>query len=113
MKTAIYCRRMVQFVVSIVLALIVTIQWGMTPANAAETDYGNRYVKMDTAYLHGMALRANGTIADWGFYLDGTKPVPSGLTGVVDIAEGWSFSVALKSDGTVVAWGKYHNNGNP
>lgn len=85
-----------------VLALIATIQWGMTPANAAETDYGNRYVKMDTAYLHGMALRANGTIADWGFYLDGIKPVPSGLTGVVDIAEGWSFSVALKSDGIVV-----------
>jgi Regulator of chromosome condensation (RCC1) repeat len=41
----------------------------------------------------------------WGRSSQGETDVPSGLTGVVDVAGGLNHSLALKSDGTVVAWG--------
>lgn len=50
-----------------------------------------------------MALKADGTVVEWGSLWMGTAP--AGLSGVVAIARGTSHSLALKSDGTVVAWG--------
>jgi alpha-tubulin suppressor-like RCC1 family protein len=52
---------------------------------------------------HNLALKADGTVAAWGFY--GLTNVPLGLTNVVAIACGSFHSLALKSDGTVAAWG--------
>jgi hypothetical protein len=46
-----------------------------------------------------------GTPLGWGQNLSGQTDVPSGLTGVIDVAGGDDHSLALKSDGTVVAWG--------
>ena len=70
---------------------------------------------------HGVALKADGTVWDWGanFYGqlgDGTTtqrnaPVRAiGVTNAVAIAAGQYHTLALKSDGTVMAWG-YNNNG--
>jgi VCBS repeat-containing protein len=50
-----------------------------------------------------MALKADGTVVEWGSLWMGTAP--AGLSGVVAIARGTSHSLALKADGTVVAWG--------
>jgi len=65
---------------------------------------------------HGLALRADGTVASWGANAHGQlgnagatatgKPEPiEHLSGVTEIAAGDSHSLALLSNGTVVAWG--------
>ena len=50
-----------------------------------------------------MALKADGTVVEWGSLWMGAAP--AGLSGVVAIARGTSHALALKADGTVVAWG--------
>ncbi|WP_375769694.1 RCC1 repeat-containing protein [Archangium gephyra] len=66
---------------------------------------------------HSLALRADGTVWAWGGNSHGqlgngtkgwARPTPGqveGLTDVVAIAAGYSFSVAVRRDGTVWAWG--------
>jgi hypothetical protein len=65
---------------------------------------------------HGLALRADGTVASWGANAHGqlgnegeigtAKPVLiEHLGGVTEVAAGDSHSLALLSNGTVVAWG--------
>ncbi|NTU85465.1 MAG: hypothetical protein HGA45_39945 [Chloroflexales bacterium] len=46
-----------------------------------------------------------GSVVAWGYNNDGQATVPTGLSGVVQVAAGWYYNLALKSDGTVVAWG--------
>lgn len=70
---------------------------------------------------HALALKADGTVMAWGENTSGqvgngtptrliTAPVvTTGLSNVVQIAAGRSFSLALLSDGSVAAWGE---NGN-
>jgi alpha-tubulin suppressor-like RCC1 family protein/plastocyanin len=52
---------------------------------------------------HGMALRSDGTVVQWGNLV--LPSVPAGLSNVVKIAAGADQCLALRSDGTVVAWG--------
>jgi uncharacterized repeat protein (TIGR01451 family) len=62
---------------------------------------------------HGLALRADGTMAAWGAGTTNTgvspqygqSVVPAGLTNVTAVAAGLVHSLALKADGTVAAWG--------
>jgi hypothetical protein len=54
---------------------------------------------------HSMALKADGTVVDWGSNSDGQSTVPEGLSNITVIAAGANHSLALKVDGTVVAWG--------
>ena len=57
---------------------------------------------------HALALRADGTLAAWGYNANGQTNAPA-LTGVVDIGTGGEHSLAVRNDGTVVAWGyNYH-----
>src|SRR5258708_24461338 len=74
---------------------------------------------MVAAYLHSVAVRADGTVVAWGAgtVVDtndtsqiGQAMVPAGLSNVVAISAGVYHSVALKSDGTLVAWGSHENN---
>ena len=51
-----------------------------------------------------VALRANGTVVQWGSYIL-NYPVPSNLSNVVAISASGSHATALKNDGTVVSWG--------
>ena len=62
--------------------------------------------------LHGLALKANGTVEGWGargiadFTQDfGQENAPADLTNAVGIAAGFFHSLALKSDGTIRQWG--------
>ena len=54
---------------------------------------------------YSLALRADGTIAAWGYNGSGQTKVPSGLSNVVAVAAGDAYSLALRADGTVAAWG--------
>jgi hypothetical protein len=54
---------------------------------------------------HSLALKADGTVVSWGYNDYGQTTIPAGLTNVVAVAAGCSFSLALKADGTVVGWG--------
>lgn len=55
-------------------------------------------------------LRADGTVAAWGYNYSGETNVPAGLTDVVAISARRSYTLALKSDGTVTGWG-WDSNG--
>ena len=62
---------------------------------------------------HSLALRADGTVAAWGWGLTNTDSypnygqalVPAGLSNAVAVAAGDTHSLALRADGTVLAWG--------
>jgi len=59
---------------------------------------------------HSLALKADGTVAAWGYNNYGQTNVPVGLSNVVAIAGGVDHSLALCADGHVQAWG-YDNYG--
>lgn len=55
--------------------------------------------------LGGAAAHATGTVVVWGSNNAGQTNIPAGLSNVVAVGGGHSYSVALRSDGTVVLWG--------
>lgn len=57
------------------------------------------------AGVHGMALRADGTVTNWGANSFGQCNVPTNLTDVIAVAAGGRHSVAVKRDHTLVSWG--------
>jgi alpha-tubulin suppressor-like RCC1 family protein len=81
---------------------------------------GKTVIAVAAGQSYSLALCSDGTVAAWGYNLNGffsaTVPstvIPSGaLFGktVIAVAAGGSHSLALCSDGTVVAWG-YNGNG--
>lgn len=81
--------------------------WGADGAGQTSLPAGVNSVKAIAAgWLHGLALKADGTVVTWGYESDpGLIKVPPGLTRVVAVAAGSDWSMALKADGTVSAWG--------
>ena len=77
----------------------------------------NNVVAISSGHSTNLALRKDGTVWGWGDGANGqlgsastvsvnNKPVQiNGLSNIVSIAAGSTFSLALKSDGTVWAWG--------
>ena len=71
---------------------------------------------MSVGAVHGLAIRADGTVVAWGHNRSGqlgngtttdsfTPVAVSGLSNVRAIAAGSSFSLAVRADGAVFAWG--------
>jgi hypothetical protein len=83
------------------------VAWGQNADGQTNVPPGltNAVAAAAGAY-HGLALRADGTVAAWGRGADGQTNVPPGLTNAVAIAAGWYHSLALRADGTVAAWGQ-------
>lgn len=53
---------------------------------------------------HSLALRADGTVVQWGLTTLATQ-IPQNLDRVIAVAAGGNINAALRADGTVVAWG--------
>ncbi|HXI72712.1 MAG TPA: hypothetical protein VNN22_20425 [Verrucomicrobiae bacterium] len=70
----------------------------------------SNWVAVAAGGYHGLALRADGTVAGWGDYNYGPASPPTNLTSVTAIAAGMYHSLALTTDGMVVGWG-YDGNG--
>jgi alpha-tubulin suppressor-like RCC1 family protein len=89
--------------------------WGTGVATNI-TSTASNVVLTSGSINHVLALREEGTVSEWGF--SGSKlTVPSGLTKVTSIADGYTFGVASRSDSSVVTWGSptypYYVNFNP
>jgi hypothetical protein len=91
-----------KFLVLMAMAVIMSALLGMAAPAPATTIAAGSY--------HSIGMRADGTVAAWGYNNAGQTIVPDGLNGVVAVAAGSLHNLALKSDGTVVAWG-YNNYG--
>lgn len=89
----------------------VNVSIAMSGSVLPPSSLGN-IVALAAGDYHGLALRADGTIAGWGNYLDFNglpTAVPAatlnGLSNIVALAGGRSHSLAINSAGKVVAWG--------
>jgi alpha-tubulin suppressor-like RCC1 family protein len=69
---------------------------------------GSRVVSLDAGGLHSCALKADGSVACWGYNDDGETAAPSGS--FVSVSAGEYHSCGLKSDGSVDCWG-WNDNG--
>lgn len=58
------------------------------------------------ASRQSLALRADGTVQNWGqYYPSGAPSVPADATNVVAVAAGSASDLALRADGTLLGWG--------
>ena len=82
--------------------------WGYNSLDQATVPAGlSNVVAVAGGQYHSLALRADGTVAAWGKYWNGTyipMPVPAGLSNVAVIAAGKFHCLALRANGTVAAW---------
>jgi len=73
-------------------------------------------VAIAAGYAHSLALKADGTVINWGAFLyadnhRGTIWVPAGLKDVAALAAGYGHDLALITDGGVIAWGYGYDSG--
>ena len=80
------------------------VTWGH-PSTAVPPGLSNVVAVAAGGHQFCLALRADRTVAAWGYNGSGQTLVPDGLSNVVAIAAGLDHSLALRDDGTVVAWG--------
>jgi alpha-tubulin suppressor-like RCC1 family protein len=71
------------------------------------TQNATNVVRVATYGTHTAAVRANGTVVEWGkMGTNATLPAqPAGLSNVVDVVTGADFTIALKRDGRLAQWG--------
>ena len=55
--------------------------------------------------IHSLGVKSNGSIAAWGYNVDGQCTVPAPNADFTAVAAGYTHSLGLKSDGTIAAWG--------
>ncbi|MFM2165593.1 MAG: Cellulosome-anchoring protein precursor, partial [Planctomycetota bacterium] len=76
------------------------VGWGSENFRNVDNLDGN-IVKVAAGYAHTVALKADGTIACWGYNDYGQCNVPAGLGSVQSVAAGGEHTLALKADGSI------------
>lgn len=91
--------------------------WGSSTYGEHLIPSGGTFVQVSAGYDHGLALRANGTVAAWGGVGSdmcdtcgqGTVPVDEEYLGqdiqYTAVSAGECFNLVLRSNGTIWAWG--------
>ncbi len=74
--------------------------WGAVPATPPSL---NNVVAVAAGLYHGLALTSSGTVVGWGTNQDGEISIPSGLSGVNEIADGYAYSLALSGETGIVS----------
>ena len=88
------------------------VRWGgVSGGDTNSSDFGTSigsvlpYTQVVGGWYHTVAIKSDGSVGAWGKNDVKQCSVPSGLSGVTDIAASRYFSAAVKGDGTVVGWG--------
>ena len=82
------------------------IAWGDNSQGQTNLPQGLTNIVAISAWgSQNLALRADGTVTQWGFRLTELQ-VPEGLTNAIAISCGGDHNLALRADGTVLAWGR-------
>ena len=83
--------------------------WGMNLSVPATAGIGaTNVLAVACGYLHSLALKADGTLMQWGANIP--TNAPADLTNLIAIAAGSGYSLTLRSDGSVLAWGNFAHN---
>lgn len=88
----------------------VLIGWGDNTFGQLDFQKQSRFRNVQQVVASGDAsyvLLSDGTVKAWGYASYDATKVPSGLTGVTQIAVSNSLVMAVKNDGSVVRWGGY------
>jgi hypothetical protein len=88
-------------------SIVVTAQDGSKKTYTISVKRNAKVVAIACGAGATVALRADGSVYQWGTFAFTSKtvPMPPNLTGVKAIAAGPFHALAVKTDGTVVAWG--------
>lgn len=93
------------------LTVVGIVLWGnltMAPTLANVPVSATNVIAMAAGDTHCLALKADGTVAAWGYNSWGQLDVPLNLRNVVGVAAGSTHSLALRNDGTLAAWGRFY-----
>ncbi|PAP77749.1 cohesin domain-containing protein [Rubrivirga marina] len=94
---------------ALVVAPVALAQSGTVASNSYAPPSGlSDVASISAGYYHGLALKTDGSVVQWGGTSNGQGSPPAGLNAVA-VDAGHFHSLALRSDGTVVAWGSNSN----
>lgn len=83
------------------------VAWGRNEFNECNIPTGNDFVAVQGGTVHGIALRTDGSIVQWGSdpFCVPFGSLPTGNNNIIAIAAKRNHNLALKSDGSIIAWG--------
>jgi hypothetical protein len=75
---------------------------------APEAKFDAAMIAMGVGAQHGVVLKRDGTLVDWGTLGTNHTPLipPANATNIVSVAAGANHTLALRADGRVMAWGR-------
>jgi hypothetical protein len=95
------------------------VQWGeysygtnfysVTNTNYVTLPPASNVVAVAASIGHDLALKADGTVTNWGLTNDYANFVPTNLPAAKAIAAGWYHNLALLTNGAVTGWGSNSN----
>src|SRR5204863_339116 len=68
-------------------------------------DLSRGFVGVAAGGVHGLGVKADGSIVAWGGNSSGQTNVPPPNAGFIAVSAGLAHSLGLKADGSIVAWG--------
>ncbi|MCL4787718.1 MAG: immunoglobulin domain-containing protein [Verrucomicrobia bacterium] len=82
--------------------------WGFNPFSPTTNVPPNliNVVSIASGFQHCLAVRADGSVSEWGDVANWPTQVPADLYDAVSVAAGGSHSLAVRRSGSVVGWGE-------
>lgn len=82
--------------------------WGFNPFSPTTNVPPNliNVVAIASGFQHCLAVRADGTVSEWGDVVNWPTQVPADLYDAVSVAADGSHSLAVRRNGAVVGWGE-------